>query len=1138
MKLHKKLITLHAPFHPLFVALLVCLGAQFLAPFCAFASQAPAIKVTAVSGQGYNPATALLNRNTTFTAIVSNSSDTAVTWSLQGAGTLTSAGFYSAPASMPANPSVTVTATLVSAPSVSASYTMTLLNPPPVVSAVSPAVVLPGTTNTIKIGGLGFTTASTIVVDGSPVPTTYLSTYNVVAQVPVAKGKASISVAVANPTPGGGTSAPMAIPLTAPTITLTAVSGQGYNPTTALLNRNTTFTPIITNSTNTSVTWSVQGAGTITSAGLYSAPAAMPANPSVTVTATLVSEPSVSASYTLTLLYPAPVVTGVSPTVLVPGTTNTVKVGGSGFTAGSSILINGSPVATTYLSQYNVSAQVPVSASQKTALSVSVSNPAPGGGLSTVLSIPLNPATIKVTAVSGQGYDPTTALLSRNTTFTAIVSNSTNTAVTWSLQGPGTISAAGVYTAPDTLPANPAVTVTATLVSEPSVSASYALTVVNPPPIVTAILPSTVTLTSNTITLNGSAFMPSSVVLVNGSPVPTTYVSAYNLKAQVTGTESENTSVAITVQNPAPGGGTSAPLNLLVQVPGVLSVSPSPVPVGTSTITVKGVNFGPSSVVYLDGQPAATTYVSPTQVTAVAHIAPWRNDSLSVGITTTASSSNPAISVPITNTSPISYDEAARFSAQAAFGPRPDVVSQIQQSGLSAFLNQQFAQPVSVYPPLTGDQIDAQSQANFTINALTGTNLLRQRVAFALEEFITASIVNDKITKSGVPWQLMMEKDAFGNFRNLIQDVTLNTTMGYWLNLGNNWAPSSSAVHPNQNYARELLQLFTIGPVMLNMDGSTVLDSSGNPVPSIDTTTVLNLSRALTGWGIPPADGTQYSDAATDYALPMVANDSRHDHGSKTLFGSVTLPAGQTITQDLQSALDAVFNHPNVPPFVSRLLIQHLVKSDPSPAYISRIANVFANDGTGVRGNLQAVVRAILLDPEARSGDSGVTTATDGHLQEPVLYFLSVMSGLQTAPNGTHFVPTEAALAEYIWEPPTVFSFYTPNFMIPGTTINAPEFQIFDGNMQIQRSQVLYNIINGTQLGFSSNYQNSDWFFTYFTTVPSIVDAVNHMYYHGTMPAETQSAIQSYCQSLPTLQQQQTTALYLALNSDSFQISH
>jgi uncharacterized protein (DUF1800 family) len=923
-----------------------------------------------------------------------------------------------------------------------------------------------------------------------------------------------------------------------PTLQLVAYSLDGTNTGTGRIGRNVQLNAVVSGTTSTAVTWTLQGAGTLTTAGLYTGPAAMPANRTVTVSATLVAFPSVTASYQFVLLNPVPAVTSTNPASLPKASTNaSMSVWGGDFVPGSTVMVNGVAVPTTFTSNEQLVALVTLPASASGSLPVAVVNPTPGGGSSNAIQVAVATPAIKLTANSIDGTNTGTGRLGLSEQITAAVSGTTSTAVTWSLQGAGSISSTGLYTAPSTMPANSAVTVTATLVALPSVTTSYKLTLVNPVPRITSNLPATLTSTSNAVSLWGVGIVPGSVVLVNGSPVATSVVAFNEVTANVSATAGQTTPVSLTIQNPAPGGGVSAALSLPVSVPGGISVLPATFGTGSFTVTVTGSNFSTASKVFVNGESVPTTYASPTTLTATVFVAPWRTTPVEVGVGNSTTPANET-SIPVVNQTAVSYDTAARFTMQAAFGPNPTLVAHIQNIGLSAFLTEQFAQGPSVYPP--AGSFEDSSRIQFTVNALSGNDLLRQRVAFALEEIFAASLFEGNSGVTGVPWQELMEKDAFGNFRNLMTDVTLNVTMGEWLNLANNWAPTNPNVHPNQNYAREFLQLFTIGPVTLNDDGSTATDSSGNPVESYDDSTVLDMSRALTGWALPPPGNPQFALIGTDFSAPMVAEDSQHDHGQKVLFNSTTLPAGQTIQQDFKQALDTVFNHPNVPPFISKQLIQHLVKSNPSPAYIERISLVFENDGKGVRGDLPAVIQAILLDPEARSGDNGVIAANDGHLQEPVIYFLSVMNGLgiNPLPANDNFVNAEGGLGEYVWAPESVFSFYSPSFNIPGTTINAPEFQIFDGNYLAQRSQILYNIINGTQYGVDFSYKQTGWLVTHFTTVPDILDAVNHVFYHGTMPAATQAAIASYCATVPASTPQRLCPLYLSLNSDAFQISY
>jgi uncharacterized protein (DUF1800 family)/stringent starvation protein B len=1097
----------------------------------------PTLALTASSVDGNNSGTARLGMHVSFTPVVKGTTSTAVTYSLQGAGTLSTAGLYTAPAAMPASTSVTVTATLTSVPSVSASYKFAIVNPAPGVAGISPASLPKGLTNaSITVWGGGFVPGSKVLLSGVAVPTTYVSASQLTAQVTVStSATGSLPITVVNAAPGGGTSNALQVPVAAQSLTLSAASVDGTNSGTARLGMHVSFTAVVSGKTSSAVTWSLQGAGSLTTAGLYTAPATMPASSNVKVTAALTASPSITASYSFVVVNPVPGISSASPTSLPKASTNaSVSVWGGGFVPGSKVMLNGTAVPTTYTSASQVVALVSLPSTATGSLPLTVVNPTPGGGTSNTLQIPVAAQSLSLNASSVDGTNSGTARLGMHVSFTPVVKGTTSTSVTYSLKGAGTLTSAGLYTTPAAMPASSNVTVTATLVAFPSVTASYNFVIVNPVPGISNVYPTTLTTTSAAVEIFGSGLVPGSVVRVNGSPVATTYQATSELIAQITAPSGQSAPYSLTVQNPQPGGGIGAAFSMPTAVPGDLSVSPTTFGTGSFTITVTGTNFSTSTKAFVNGEIVPTTYVSPTKLTATAFVAPWVTTSVEVGAGTSATPAT-QISVPVSNKTAVSYEVAARFSMQAAFGPRPDIVAQIQSLGLSGFLNQQFTQQPSTYPPA----VNADSpRIQFTYNALAGSDLLRQRVAFALEDLIAVSIFDGNASISGTPWQELMEKDAFGNFRDLMTDITLNTTMGKWLDLGNNWAPTNPNIHPNQNYARELLQIFTMGPVKLNDDGSTVTDGSGNPVPSYDEATVLDMSRALTGWALPPPSSSPFSSFGTDFSVPMVATDSEHDHGAKVLFDSVNMPGGQSVQADLKQALDAVFAQASVPPYISKLLIQHLVKSNPSAAYIERISHVFENNGQGVRGDLTAVVRAILLDPEARSGDSGTVAAGDGHLQEPILYFLSVMSGLGITPTNNALVTTEGGLGEYLWQPESVFSFFSPSFNIPGTAINAPEFQIFDGNYMIQRSEVLYNILRGTQNGFNSTYRQTGWLMTHFATVPDILNAVNHMYYHGTMSAATITAIENYCSTVPDLYTQQLQALYLALNSDTVQISH
>ncbi len=328
---------------------------------------------------------------------------------------------------------------------------------------------------------------------------------------------------------------------------------------------------------------------------------------------------------------------------------------------------------------------------------------------------------------------------------------------------------------------------------------------------------------------------------------------------------------------------------------------------------------------------------------------------------------------------------AARFLDQATWGPTPASIAQLQQMGIPTWLKAQFAlntsnipnQPILTSAGLPNYDIHPV-QAAFFQNTVRGQDQLRQRVAFALSQIWVVS------AGGGVPhayayppyWRLFRD-NAFGNYRDLIHALTLNPAMGRYLNMANNnKANPAKNTSANENYARELMQLFTLGLTELNADGTPVLDKNNAPVATYNQAVVTNMAKVLTGWTYPTAPGATPKNNNPEYFIgQMIAVESEHDTSAKTIFGGITIPAGQTAEQDLESLLGALMAQPTMAPFVSKQLIQHLVSSNPSPQYIARVSSVFKNDGNGVAGNLQAVVTAILTDAEARAGDDPTAPA-------------------------------------------------------------------------------------------------------------------------------------------------------------------
>jgi uncharacterized protein (DUF1800 family) len=421
---------------------------------------------------------------------------------------------------------------------------------------------------------------------------------------------------------------------------------------------------------------------------------------------------------------------------------------------------------------------------------------------------------------------------------------------------------------------------------------------------------------------------------------------------------------------------------------------------------------------------------------------------------------------------------ASRLLEQSTFGPTSALITQVQQIGFPAFLASQFATPSSTYPdPAAGVTSLLSTQQVFFTNAINGQDQLRQRVALALSEiWVTSGFT--VVPQGMAPYMRLLLQDAFGNYRTLMYDVTLSPAMGRYLDMVNNDKPSTNPVtHANENYARELMQLFTLGLDQLNEDGMLKLDSSGNPIPTYSQNDVQAFARVFTGWTYPTAPGATLVKHNPAYWLgAMQAFESNHDTGSKTLLpvngGATVLPAGQSSTADLNAALDNIFAQPSLSPFVCKQLIQHLVTSNPSPAYIKRVATVFdsgsfsnsgATFGSGQRGDLQAVIAAILLDPEARRGDDSTTAnAADGHLREPILYIANILRAFGTTSDGVGPVNFATSMIEAPLSPPSVFNFFPPDYGLPGTNLLGPEFNLETAATTLVRANFVNTFVYGS----------------------------------------------------------------------------
>ncbi len=476
---------------------------------------------------------------------------------------------------------------------------------------------------------------------------------------------------------------------------------------------------------------------------------------------------------------------------------------------------------------------------------------------------------------------------------------------------------------------------------------------------------------------------------------------------------------------------------------------------------------------------------------------------------------------------------AVHFLEQATFGPTALEVASVQAIGPSAWIQQQLATPESPIPDgLDGNAVRAQVY----LNMANGPDQLRQRAIFALSQTIVVSANKVGNGEELIPWMRLLSRNAFGNYHTLLKDVSLSPTMGKYLdNVYNRKATTTTS--PNENYARELLQLFSLGTWELNNDGSQKLDGAGNPIPAYSQATIAAFARALTGWTYPPKPGATSGNSNPEYFvgnLVPTSSASRHDTDAKALLGGIVLPAGQTAGQDLDSLLANIFSHPNVPPFVATRLIRSLVTSNPSPAYISRVANVFINNGAGVRGDLAAVFSAILLDPEALNPDATL----HGRLKDPILHVMGLGRALNASlgdPGSFQYVFSN--LSQRVLTPSTVFSFYSPTAKIPSDqSLFGPEFQLYPPALAIQRANFIYGILTN-QFGSTFGVDMTP-FRVIANDTAALVEKVNTTLMMGRMTPQLRQIIVDATNAIPVSDPNQRAlgAVYLAAISSEYSV--
>ncbi len=857
--------------------------------------------------------------------------------------------------------------------------------------------------------------------------------------------------------------------------------------------------------------------GTITFNGLYTAPAIVPTPNTVTITAVPTSNSTYPAgTLTLGILNPIPVLTGVAPTGITEGTT-TIAVNGSQFVYGAQILWNGVAVPTTFVSDTQLAAAV--AAPTPGNYPLMVSNPNPGAADSNNLSVPVGPGHVVLQIQPGQNTD---VRVTNSINLALNVTGTVNTGVTLQVNGVaggnaqvGTAVANAdgsiTYTAPAVVPTpNNIVQLTITSTDNPQVLINQNVSVLNPIPILTSANPMSFNVGTSTVVVTGQRFINGAQVLMNGAPMPTTFNNGGQLTATINPSEAGN--LDIQVLNPSPGPSTST--DLIAQVQGT---PPQPV---------------------------------------------------------------------------VTPEDASRFLEQATFGATDADIHTVSMNGYQAWLNQQFAQqptPQEPFveqsiiinnPPCASGDVTCNSalflqnstdeiyvQDAFWQQALAAPDQLRQRVKYALEEIMVVSSTNSAVQnmpRGEASYYDLLGNDAFGNFRTLLNDVTLNPMMGNFLSmLGND--KGNATTDPDENYAREVMQLFTIGLYQLNNDGTRQLDASGNPIPTYSNTDVMGLAGVFTGfsWNIPGNTDSAWSNCCLyvgtgfgEDVLPMQSFPSHHSTEEKDFLG-VTIPASGNSdpTGDLKIALDTLFNHPNLPPFFSKQLIQHLVTSNPSPAYVNRVASVFQNDGTGVRGNMQAVITAILLDPEARDSVTDFANPQYGKVREPLLRYTEWARAFTAqSRTGSYGIGSTAdpiwGLGQMTLQSPTVFNWFAPGYVPPGTSIEAanlvaPEMEITNVSTVVGYLNYLQDSIGGSATNGPDVFSNYGTEIGLAATPSQLVDRMNLLLMAGEMDSTLQSQIVSAVSAIPipsgdqnainaALTARVQTAIYLTMASPAF----
>lgn len=507
---------------------------------------------------------------------------------------------------------------------------------------------------------------------------------------------------------------------------------------------------------------------------------------------------------------------------------------------------------------------------------------------------------------------------------------------------------------------------------------------------------------------------------------------------------------------------------------------------------------------------------------------------------------------------------ASKLASQASFGLPYAEIETLAREGHEAWIEQQFREAIGDHKSsvaallqrrAAGEFDDFEQTSEFLFffrrlawwhTTITARDTLRQRIAFALSEIF---VVSDKVDALIVnPYALsdyydMLLTHAFGNYRDLLRAVTLHPAMGIYLSHVNN--RKSDAINntfPDENYAREVMQLFSIGLFELEPDGTRRLDSNQRPIATYTNNEIREFAKVFTGlsYGGP---GAHFGNTRPVFLAPMQMFDEYHEPGEKRLLRGLVIPAGQTGVQDLEAAIDNLFNHPNVGPFFGKQLIQRLVMSNPSPAYVARVARAFDGDASGVRGDMQAVLRAILLAPEAQAA------ASTGKLREPVVRYAALLRqfGASSADGfiGTGGFVLEALTRQHPLSSPSVFNFFLPAHSPAGEIADAglvaPEFQITNSGTIVGISNLIDRSIVAGLVGdapepFAPVSLALDDYVALAADVDALIDRLDLMLTYGTLSSESRDIIRQIASRIDDPNARARIAIYMFLISPDYAV--